>query len=213
MANTVLPLSSDIYLEVDGKKVAVVQSYTTRATRTSREIEAFGENEPVATIAGANKYTLELSRLYATDEAISDGINFYDLNAFSLVICKPDQRIIYSPCRGSSIEEAGKLGEGEDALFARVVCPDHRHLIGGEAGVFVDDVAGKVEVFRGGIAVIGKEILAVLIIAAREAREQIHSFLRILPTGSPSQETRKSCPHMPAWRGGGSNRNRRNRPR
>ena len=48
MANTVLPLSSDIYLEVDGKKVAVVQSYTTRATRTSREIEAFGENEPVA---------------------------------------------------------------------------------------------------------------------------------------------------------------------
>ena len=95
MAKTVLPLSSDIYLEVDGKKVAVVQSYTTRATRTSREIEAFGETEPVATIAGANKYTLELSRLYATDEAISDGINFYDLNDFSLVICKPDKRIIY----------------------------------------------------------------------------------------------------------------------
>ena len=102
MANTVLPLSSDIYLEVDGKKVAVVQS---------REIEAFGENEPVATIAGANKYTLELSRLYATDEAISDGINFYDLNDFSLVICKPDKRIIYSQCRWSSIEEAGKLGD------------------------------------------------------------------------------------------------------
>ena len=111
MANTVLPLSSDIYLEVDGKKVAVVQSYTTRATRTSREIEAFGENEPVATIAGANKYTLELSRLYATDEAIGDGINFYELNDFSLVICKPDKRIIYSQCRWSSIEEAGKLGD------------------------------------------------------------------------------------------------------
>ena len=123
MANTVLPLSSDIYLEVDGKKVAVVQSYKVTASReskaiyafgqsrTSREIEAFGENEPVATIAGANKYTLELSRLYATDEAISDGINFYDLNDFSLVICKPDKRIIYSQCRWSSIEEAGKLGD------------------------------------------------------------------------------------------------------
>ena len=74
MANTVLPLSSDIYLEVDGKKVAVVQRY-------------------------------------ATDEAISDGINFYDLNDFSLVICKPDKRIIYSQCRWSSIEEAGKLGD------------------------------------------------------------------------------------------------------
>ena len=44
-------------------------------------------------------------------EAISDGINFYDLNDFSLVICKPDKRIIYSQCRWSSIEEAGKLGD------------------------------------------------------------------------------------------------------
>ena len=110
MAN-MFPMSSDIYLEVNGKRVAVVQSYTTKATRTSREIEAFGESEPVATIAGASKYTLELSRLYATDEAISDGINFYDLSDFSLVICKPGKRIIYSQCRWSSIEEAGKLGE------------------------------------------------------------------------------------------------------
>ena len=110
MAN-MFPMSSDIYLEVNGKKVAVVQSYTTKVTRTSREIEAFGESEPVATIAGASKYTLELSRLYATDEAISDGINFYELADFSLVICKPSKRIIYSQCRWSSIEEAGKLGE------------------------------------------------------------------------------------------------------
>ena len=105
------PMSSDIYLEVNGKKIAVVQSYTTKATRSSREIEAFGESEPVATIAGASKYTLELSRLYATDEAISDRINFYDLTDFSLVICKLGKRIIYSQCRWSSIEEAGKLGE------------------------------------------------------------------------------------------------------
>ena len=110
MAN-MFPMSSDIYLEVNGKKAAVVQSYTTKATRTSREIEAFGESEPVATIAGTSKYTLELSRLYATDEAISDGINFYDLSDFSLVVCKPGKRIIYSQCRWSSIEEAGKLGE------------------------------------------------------------------------------------------------------
>ena len=34
------PTSSDIYLEVDGTKVAVVQSYTTRATKTSSAIEA-----------------------------------------------------------------------------------------------------------------------------------------------------------------------------
>ena len=111
MANTVLPLSSDIYLEVDGKKVAVVQSYHAAAKKTERSVEAFGESEPVATIEGQKSYTVELTRLYATDTAISDGIDFYNLTDFSLVICKPDKRIIYSQCRWSSIEEAGKLGD------------------------------------------------------------------------------------------------------
>ena len=71
--------SSDIYLELDGKKVAVVQSYAARAIKSSQSIEAFGESEPVATIEGQKQYKLELTRLYATDDAISDGINFYDL--------------------------------------------------------------------------------------------------------------------------------------
>ena len=33
---TGFPTSSDIYLEVDGKKVAVVQSYAARTSRSSR---------------------------------------------------------------------------------------------------------------------------------------------------------------------------------
>lgn len=103
------PTSSDIYLELEGKKVAVVQSYTARAEKSSRSVEAFGESEPVATIAGQRKYELDLTRLYATDDAISDGINFYDLSDFSLVICKPDRKIIYSGCEWSEIQEEGKL--------------------------------------------------------------------------------------------------------
>ena len=103
------PTSSDIYLELEGTKVAVVQSYTAKASKSSKNVEAFGESEPVATIAGQRKYVLELTRLYATDDAISDGINFYDLTDFSLVICKPDRKIIYSGCEWSAIEEEGKL--------------------------------------------------------------------------------------------------------
>ena len=34
------PTSSDIYLELDGKKVAVVQSYTAKAKKTSMNVEA-----------------------------------------------------------------------------------------------------------------------------------------------------------------------------
>ena len=104
------PTSSDIYLEVDGVKVAVVQSYSTRAAKSSTAIEAFGEAEPVATVPGQVKHVLELKRLYATDEAIRDGIDFYKLNGFSLVICKPDRKIIYSDCQWSAIQETATLG-------------------------------------------------------------------------------------------------------
>ena len=105
MEVTGFPTSCDIYLELDGRKVAVVQSYTAKATKTSQVVEAFGESEPVATINGQNKYVLELTRLYATDDAISDGIDF-----FSLVICKPDRKVIYSGCQWSAIQEEGKVG-------------------------------------------------------------------------------------------------------
>lgn len=110
MTITGFPTSSDIYLEVDGVKVAVVQSYKAEATKTSTQVEAFGEKEPVATVAGPVKHKLELSRLYATDEAIRDGIDFYSLEDFSLVICKPDRRIIYSHCQWSGISEEAGLG-------------------------------------------------------------------------------------------------------
>ena len=103
------PTSSDIYLELDGRKVAVVQSYMAKAVKSSQSVEAFGESEPVATIEGQKKYTLELTRLYATDDAVSDGINFYELKDFSLVICKPDRKIIYSGCEWSAIQEEGQL--------------------------------------------------------------------------------------------------------
>ena len=103
------PTSSDIYLEVDGVKVAVVQSYSAKASKTSSAVEAFGESETVATVPGQTSHVLELTRLYATDEAIRDGIDFYGLSGFSLVICKPDRKIIYSDCQLSSISEAGTL--------------------------------------------------------------------------------------------------------
>ena len=105
------PTSSDIYLEVDGKKVAVVQSYTAKSTKTSRTVEAFGEDQPVATIPGQRNHVVELTRLYATDEAIRDGIDFHELEDFSLVICKPDRKVIYSDCQWSGIQETGTLGD------------------------------------------------------------------------------------------------------
>ena len=110
MKATGVPTSNDIYIEVDGKKVAVVQSYSAKTTRTSSVVEAFGEDQPVATLPGPRKHTIELKRLYATDEAVRDGLNFHEMVDFNLVICKPDRKIIYSGCQWSAIGENGELG-------------------------------------------------------------------------------------------------------
>ena len=105
------PTSSDIYLEADGVRVAVVQSYAAKTTKSSTAVEAFGESEPVATCPGQATHVIELSRLYATDQAIRDGLDFYEMKDFSLVICKPDRKVIYSDCQWSDIEEDAQLGK------------------------------------------------------------------------------------------------------
>ena len=105
------PASADIYLELNGKKLAVVQSYSAQTTKTSSVVEAFGESEPVATIPGPRKHTVTLTRLYATEEAAKGGMSFHELEDFNLVICKPDRRIIYSGCQWQDLSETGKLGD------------------------------------------------------------------------------------------------------
>ena len=105
------PTSADIYLELNGKKLAVVQSYSAQTTKTSSVVEAFGESEPVATIPGPRKHTVTLTRLYATEEAAKGGMSFHELEDFNLVICKPDRRIIYSGCQWQDLSETGKLGD------------------------------------------------------------------------------------------------------
>ena len=111
MEATGFPTSCDIYLELDGRKVAVVQSYNCKTTRSSYAIEAFGEEEPVATVQGPQNYVIQLTRLYATDRAIADGLDFYSMRDFSLVICKPDRKVIYSDCQWSDIQEDAQLGK------------------------------------------------------------------------------------------------------
>jgi hypothetical protein len=105
------PTSSDIWLELNGTKVAVVQSYLCKTSRTSSSVEAFGEDEPVATVQGPQTHVIQLTRLYATDQAIADGLDFYSLKDFSLVIRKPDRKVIYDHCQWSGIQEEGKLSE------------------------------------------------------------------------------------------------------
>ena len=110
MTGMKVPTTADIYLEADGRRVAVVQSYRVTAKRSSKAIYAFGQEEPVATIRGQGRYTIKLTRIYATDEAIRDGISFLELEDFSLVVCKPDRSVIYAGCQWSEIQESAEVG-------------------------------------------------------------------------------------------------------
>ena len=138
------PTSSDIYLEVDGTRVAVVQSYTARASKTSTAVEAFGESEPVATIEGQTKHVVELSRLYATDEAIHSGtVNYFliylggaAVGYFALDLSTPGavclaRLFLQEPARGRGIGRgvvsyAQKLaeGDGRTRLYLKVWAKD-----------------------------------------------------------------------------------------
>lgn len=50
MALVSIPTSADIYIEVNGTKVAAAQSYRVKSSRQSRYVEAFGSSEPVGTV-------------------------------------------------------------------------------------------------------------------------------------------------------------------
>jgi len=102
--------SGDISIEVNGQRLAVAQSYRARTIRESRTVEAFGKREPVGVMSGRTTYQIELSRVQLLDEAVGDGIDFYALAGFTVVIAKPGQRVIYSGCEWSGIDESAGLG-------------------------------------------------------------------------------------------------------
>ena len=103
------PTSSDIYLEVDGVKVAVVQSYSAKASKTSSAVEAFGERAG-GHRAGPDQPCAGADPVVRHRRGHPGRHRLYGLSGFSLVICKPDRKIIYSDCQWSSISEAGTLG-------------------------------------------------------------------------------------------------------
>lgn len=105
------PTSRDIYIEVNGKRLAVAQGYKAKTVKESRYIEAFGSEQPVGTVGGRLKYVLELTRVCATRDAAGDHIDFYGLSGFNVVIVKPDRQVIFSGCEWGEILESAPLGD------------------------------------------------------------------------------------------------------
>ena len=109
MVKIAFPTSQDIYIEINGKKIAVVEGYRARSTQESKFVESFGESNPIAAVPGRVRHHIELSRLYAFSDCDGDNINFHDLHNFNLVIVKPNSKIIYSGCEWDNIGENASL--------------------------------------------------------------------------------------------------------
>lgn len=105
------PTSKDIYLEINGRKLAVAQGYKAKTTRESKYIEAFGQAEPAGTVGGRVKHVIELSRVCMSTLQSSDSIGFHELSGFNVVIVKPDRKIIYSGCEWADISEGISLDD------------------------------------------------------------------------------------------------------
>lgn len=103
-----IPTGRDIYLEADGKRVAVVQSYRATTSKESSTVEAFGQTEPVATVPGKITHRITLTKVVPLKTDGQDN-DFYGLSNFTLMIVKPDRRIVYTGCEWQNISESGEL--------------------------------------------------------------------------------------------------------
>lgn len=103
--------SDDIFFEVDGKRVAGVESYNTKYTNDVKVVDAFGQSTSIGYTIGGKKYSIDISRVYLEDTAIADGIDFYTLTNFdfNFVIVKGGTRTVYKNCIISDISEDGSL--------------------------------------------------------------------------------------------------------
>lgn len=105
--------SDDIYIEMDGQRIAGVQSYSTKYSSDVKTVDAFGQSTSIGYTLGTKKYTIDITRAYLDNTAIADDIDFYDLanGDFNLVVIKAGNRVTYKNCIVSEIDEDGTLKE------------------------------------------------------------------------------------------------------
>lgn len=105
--------SNDIYLSINGQRIAGVQSYSTKMTNETKFVDAFGHSTPIGYTIGKKNYSIDLNRVFLEDTAIADGIDFYSLadNDFQLVIDRDGKITTYTSCIVSDISEDGNLND------------------------------------------------------------------------------------------------------
>lgn len=106
MVSQKIPTSKAIFIEINDKKIAVIEGYKLRSSRKLLEIEEFSSAVPVATIEAGNQHEIELKQVYFIGQ---NRFDFHTDAAFRLSIVKPDCRVIFEGCQWVNIEETVSL--------------------------------------------------------------------------------------------------------
>lgn len=99
------PTSKDVYIEVDGKRLATVDGYKIKSTCDKRYIRSFWNNEPIGVLSGNIMHEIELSRIYLYNDEFNSYQDFFELSDFEVVFIKPGKKITYNDCKWIKISE------------------------------------------------------------------------------------------------------------
>ena len=103
-----IPTSRDIYIEIAGVKVAVVESYKVNSSRENTVIKEIGNDNAICIVAGNLLHNIELKRVYFTSTS-QFHVDFFNLFDFTIVIAKPGKRIHYTGCQWTNISDGVSL--------------------------------------------------------------------------------------------------------
>ena len=95
----------EVYLEADGKRAAVADSYTVKCVQQSRTVSAWGEQDAVSTTPGRISYELTVRNVRP-----ENGADLCALSGFCLIAAGNGGRVVYSGCRWKNITAEGGAG-------------------------------------------------------------------------------------------------------
>lgn len=97
--------SKNVYIEINGIRLATANNYTIKISRECIPIESFDSNSPVTYLNGKISYIIELSTLSFTDSTIASPIDLFNLSDFNIAFFHPTYQTIFSGCNWINISE------------------------------------------------------------------------------------------------------------
>lgn len=93
----------DIYIEINGLRVAGVKNYRVNIARDVYKIYSFKELQPVKIIPLSTSFNIELLKISLLEHITKS--DFLNLSNFNLIIAKPKVHLIFSDCNWTSFSE------------------------------------------------------------------------------------------------------------